>query len=99
MSQLPIWRAEVVGSVLRPPDLVAARKRLESGEMTQAQFKAVEDAAVRSAIELQADAGIDVLTDGELRRYAFYGNLIDAFEGSTARAAGRFHSGTRPASS
>src|SRR5216683_2069762 len=81
MTQLPTWRAEVVGSLLRPPDLVGARKRLESGDMTQAEFKAVEDAAVRSAIDLQADAGIDVVTDGELRRYAFYGNLIDAFEG------------------
>ena len=81
MTQLPTWRAEVVGSLLRPPDLVGARKRRDSGELTQAEFKAVEDAAVRSAIELQADAGIDVVTDGELRRYAFYGNLIDAFEG------------------
>src|SRR5216683_462797 len=81
MTQLPTWRAEVVGSLLRPPDLVGARKRLESGDMTQAEFKAVEDAAVRSAIDLQAEAGIDVVTDGELRRYAFYGNLIDAFEG------------------
>ncbi len=49
--------------------------------MTQAEFKAVEDAAVRVAIELQQEAGIDVVTDGELRRYAFYGHLIDAFEG------------------
>src|SRR6266849_2215656 len=81
MTQLATWRAEVVGSLLRPPDLVGARKRLESGDMTQAEFKAVEDAAVRSAIDLQAEAGIDVVTDGELRRYAFYGNLIDAFEG------------------
>src|SRR5258708_28172343 len=75
------WRAEVVGSLLRPPDLVEARKRLDSGVMPPAEFKAVEDAAVRSAIELQQRAGIDVVTDGELRRYAFYGNLIDAFEG------------------
>ncbi len=49
--------------------------------MTQAEFKAVEDAAVRAAIELQEKAGIDVVTDGELRRYAFYGHLIEAFEG------------------
>ena len=82
MSQDPrTWRAEVVGSLLRPPDLVAARKRLESGQMTQAELKAVEDAAVRAAIELQQQAGIDVVTDGELRRYAFYGHLIDAFDG------------------
>src|SRR6202158_3843401 len=75
------WRAEVVGSLLRPPDLVAARKQLDSGELSQAGFKAIEDAAVRDAIELQQTAGIDVVTDGELRRYAFYGHLIDAFEG------------------
>ena len=74
-------RAEVVGSLLRPPELVGARKRFESGEMTQAEFKAVEDAAVRDAIKLQEDAGIDVVTDGEQRRFAFYGHLIDAFEG------------------
>src|SRR6202049_4015325 len=75
------WRAEVVGSLLRPPDLVAARKPLDSGEVKTAHFKAIEDAAVRKAIELQESAGIDVVTDGELRRYAFYGHLIDAFEG------------------
>ncbi len=79
--QLMPWRAEVVGSLLRPPDLVTARRRLESGEMTQAEFKAVEDAAVQSSIELQEKAGIDVVTDGEMRRYAFYGHLIDSFEG------------------
>ncbi len=80
-QQMKPWRAEVVGSLLRPNDLVQARKGLEAGRMTQAEFKAVEDAAVRSAVELQEGAGIDVVTDGELRRYAFYGHLIDSFEG------------------
>jgi 5-methyltetrahydropteroyltriglutamate--homocysteine methyltransferase len=75
------WRAEVVGSLLRPPDLVAARKQLDSGELNPAGFKVIEDSAVREAIGLQEAAGIDVVTDGELRRYAFYGHLIDAFEG------------------
>jgi len=75
------WRAEVVGSLLRPPDLVAARKQMQANELAPAQFKAIEDAAVRDAIELQEGARIDVVTDGELRRYAFYGHLIDAYEG------------------
>src|SRR5450759_2204467 len=79
--QLRTWRAEVVGSLLRPPELVGARKRLEAGDLNQAEFKAIEDSAVRAAIQLQEMAGIDVVTDGELRRYAFYGHLIDAFEG------------------
>jgi 5-methyltetrahydropteroyltriglutamate--homocysteine methyltransferase len=75
------WRAEVVGSLLRPGNLVAARRELDSGDLTPAEFKGIEDAAVRAAIELQEGAGIDVVTDGELRRYAFYGHLIEAFEG------------------
>jgi 5-methyltetrahydropteroyltriglutamate--homocysteine methyltransferase len=74
-------RAEVVGSLLRPDFLVAARRRLESGEMDAARFKEVEDRAVDEAIELQTSAGIDVITDGEQRRYAFFGHLVDAMEG------------------
>src|SRR5258708_14619859 len=74
-------RSEVVGSLLRPPELAAARKRAESGELDPPRFKAIEDRAVDEAIRLQEDAGIDVITAGELRRYAFYGHLVDAFDG------------------
>jgi 5-methyltetrahydropteroyltriglutamate--homocysteine methyltransferase len=74
-------RGEVVGSLLRPADLVEARKRAEAGELVPAAFKAIEDRAVDGAIRLQEDAGIDVVTDGELRRFAFYGHLVDAFDG------------------
>jgi 5-methyltetrahydropteroyltriglutamate--homocysteine methyltransferase len=74
-------RAEVVGSLLRPDYLVAARKRLEAGEIGAADFKQVEDRAVDEAIELQVAAGIDVITDGEQRRYAFYGHLVDSMAG------------------
>src|SRR5947209_19178983 len=45
------------------------------------EFKAVEDRAVDECIDLQTQAGLEVLTDGEVRRYAFYGHLIDAVEG------------------
>ncbi len=75
------YHAEVVGSLLRPSYLADARKQLESGEMSAAAFKAVEDRAVNDAIALQETAGIDVITDGELRRYAFFGHLIDALDG------------------
>ena len=74
-------RAEVVGSLLRPEFLVAARKRLEAREIDAAQFKQIEDRAVDEAIELQTSAGIDVVTDGEQRRYAFFGHLVDAMAG------------------
>ena len=74
-------RAEVVGSLLRPPALVAARRQRESGEMSAATFKREEDREVIAAIRLQESAGIDVVTDGEQRRYAFFGHLVDSFDG------------------
>jgi 5-methyltetrahydropteroyltriglutamate--homocysteine methyltransferase len=70
-----------VGSLLRPDFLVAARKKLEAGEIDPAHFKEIEDRAVDDAIELQTSAGIDVITDGEQRRYAFYGHLVDSVAG------------------
>jgi 5-methyltetrahydropteroyltriglutamate--homocysteine methyltransferase len=75
------YRCEGIGSLLRPPHLIEARRRLEQGELTPAGFKQIEDRAVDAAVALQESAGLDVVTDGELRRYAFYGHLIDALEG------------------
>jgi 5-methyltetrahydropteroyltriglutamate--homocysteine methyltransferase len=74
-------RAEVVGSLLRPDYLVAARKQLEGGEIPPAAFKQVEDRAVDEAVAAQVAAGIDVITDGEQRRYAFFGHLVDSMAG------------------
>lgn len=74
-------RAEVVGSLLRPESLAVARRQLEAGDLDPAHFKAIEDRAVDEAIELQTSAGIDVITDGEQRRYAFYGHLVDSVAG------------------
>jgi 5-methyltetrahydropteroyltriglutamate--homocysteine methyltransferase len=75
------WRSDVVGSLLRPDYLKEARKRLEAGELDAAKFKQVEDRAVNDAIDLQLQAGMDVVSDGEMRRYAFYGHFVDAVEG------------------
>ncbi len=74
-------RSDVVGSLLRPPELKAARERAERGEITPAALKQIEDRAVDEAVRLQEEAGLDVVTDGELRRYAFFGHLIDALDG------------------
>src|SRR5579863_1537928 len=75
------YRSEVVGSLLRPTYLVEARKQFETGQLSATDFKNVEDQAVNEAIALQEAANIDVITDGELRRYSFYGHLIEALEG------------------
>jgi len=70
-----------VGSLLRPQFLVDARRQLESGEIDPARFKELEDRTVDEAVALQTGAGIDVITDGEQRRYAFFGHLVDAMAG------------------
>jgi methionine synthase II (cobalamin-independent) len=74
-------RSDTVGSLLRPAALVQAREALAAGRLAPAEFKRVEDRAVDEAVRLQEDAGLDVVTDGELRRYAFFGHLIDALDG------------------
>ncbi len=76
-----MFRSDVVGSLLRPAYLKEAREQYESGRLTDQAFKKIEDRAVDEAIDLQTRAGVDVLTDGEMRRYAFYGHLIDSVEG------------------
>lgn len=76
-----VFHSEVIGSLLRPDWLKAARQRREAGELSKHEFKAIEDRAVDEAIAFQETAGIDVITDGELRRYAFFGHLVEATEG------------------
>ncbi|MEX0816544.1 MAG: cobalamin-independent methionine synthase II family protein [Gaiellales bacterium] len=74
-------RTDVVGSLLRPPWLLEARERLERGEIGPPEFKAVEDRAVDEALRLQEEAGLDVVTDGEMRRLSFQSQMTEAVEG------------------
>jgi len=72
---------DVVGSLLRPPELIRAREDVAAQRITQAEFKRVEDHAVDQAIALQEAAGLDVVTDGEMRRLSFQSQLPEAVEG------------------
>ena len=74
-------RTDVVGSLLRPPYLLAAQEKLANGELTPSAFKRVEDKAVDDALELQEEAGLAVVTDGEMRRLSFQSQLPAAVEG------------------
>ena len=74
-------RSDVVGSLLRPAYLTEARAAFEAGRLGAPEFKRLEDRAVDEAVALQESAGLDVVTDGELRRYAFFGHLIEALAG------------------
>jgi 5-methyltetrahydropteroyltriglutamate--homocysteine methyltransferase len=78
---MTVWRSDVVGSLLRPDYLRIARESLAQGRLTPVDFKRIEDRAVDDAVALQDAAGLDVVTDGEMRRYAFYGHLVEALEG------------------
>lgn len=74
-------RAEVVGSLLRPRHLVTARRARRDGTLGAAEFKRIEDSAVDRAIALQEGSGLDVVTDGELRRGIFTGPLTENVDG------------------
>ncbi|MCZ6799607.1 MAG: cobalamin-independent methionine synthase II family protein [Nitrospirae bacterium] len=73
--------ADVVGSLLRPPELLKARQDIAAGQITQAQFKAIEDCAVDEAVRLQEEEGLEVITDGEMRRLSFQSQLMEAADG------------------
>ena len=75
------FRSDVVGSLLRPAYLLDARAALESGRLSAPDFKRIEDRAVDEAVRLQEGAGLDVVSDGEMRRYAFFGHMIEALAG------------------
>jgi 5-methyltetrahydropteroyltriglutamate--homocysteine methyltransferase len=75
------YRAEVVGSLLRPAELLEARGRWQAGELTAGQYKQIEDRAVQQALALQERCGVDVVTDGEMRRTFFTGVVTDALDG------------------
>jgi 5-methyltetrahydropteroyltriglutamate--homocysteine methyltransferase len=74
-------RTDVVGSLLRPPELLRAIERRARNEIAPAEFKRIEDAAVLAALRLQEDAGLEVVTDGEMRRLSFQSQVTEAVSG------------------
>jgi len=73
--------ADVVGSLLRPPELLKAREDLAVRSISNAEFKTIEDRAVDEAIRLQEEAGLEVVTDGEMRRLSFQSQFTEAVDG------------------
>ncbi len=72
---------DVVGSLLRPRELLEARKDVAADRITPAEFKAIEDRAVDQAVALQEEAGMEVVTDGEMRRLSFQSQMTEAVHG------------------
>jgi len=78
---LPPFRADHVGSLLRPAGLLDARARHAAGEIGAEALREVEDAAVAEVVALQRDAGLQTATDGELRRTSWHMDFIYQLEG------------------
>lgn len=76
-----LYRAEVIGSLLRPDYLKTARKEWQAGKLTTLEFKRLEDRAVDESIARQERSGVDVVTDGEMRRTHFIAPLTDVISG------------------
>ena len=84
-TRIGIPRSDVVGSLLRPAYLQEARRTAREGRLSAAEVQAVEDRAVREAIAMQEAAGLEVITDGELRRQSWV-VTIPLREAGAARA-------------
>ena len=76
----PPFRADHVGSLLRPPSLLAARERFRKGELSRAELTKLEDAAITDVVRMQEDIGLQVVTDGEFRRTLWHSDFLLSFE-------------------
>jgi len=93
----PPFRADHVGSLLRPPELRRAREDHAAGRITAGDLRAIEDEAIRDAVAMQRDVGLRSVTDGEFRRASWHmdfiyqiggigqvpGNLVSQFRNAT----------------
>ena len=75
------YRADHVGSLLRPPELLQAREDFHNQRISQDQLKEIEDRAILAALEMERQVGIDVLTDGEYRRHDWVGDFTSSVDG------------------
>ena len=75
------FRAEQVGSLLRPPELLRARAAHGEGRVPATELQLLEDLAITEAIQKQRDIGLDILSDGEMRRGSWLTDMADAVDG------------------
>ena len=79
--EIPPFRADHVGSLLRPPDLSAARAEFKAGRIDADELRGVEDEAILGVMALQRDAGLQTVTDGEFRRTSWHMDFIYSLGG------------------
>ena len=88
----PPFRADHIGSLLRPATLRQAFRAHAEGKLSDADFRAAQDRAIRDVVRLQEDCGLEVVTDGEFRRISYWEKFVRLTEGLEVRSAVfRFH--------
>jgi 5-methyltetrahydropteroyltriglutamate--homocysteine methyltransferase len=85
VRQKPPFRADHVGSFLRPKKLLDAREQHKSGSLSASALRAVEDEAIREIVRLQEDLGLRGITDGEFRRTYFHIDFLTRLSGVTTK--------------
>jgi len=75
------FRANHVGSLLRPPELRQARERRQKGEISAAELREIENRCIRDAVKMQEDIGMQGITDGEFRRNLWHADFLSQFQG------------------
>ena len=84
----PPFRADHIGSLLRPAELRQAFKDRQAGHIDDAAFAQIQDRAIREAVALQQAAGLGVVTDGEFRRGSYWGRFVERIDGFVIKPAG-----------
>jgi 5-methyltetrahydropteroyltriglutamate--homocysteine methyltransferase len=88
----PPFRADHIGSLLRPEKLRHAFRGLGERRIGEAEFRAIQDEAIRAVVKLQEEVGFQVVNDGEFRRGSYWGRFVQLTEGLTVKeAAFKFH--------
>src|ERR687892_138867 len=82
--QRPPFRADHVGSLLRPQELKQAREKRKEGRITAEELREIEDTSIRKAVAMQEAAGLQSITDGEFRRAFWHVDFLTGFEGIVA---------------
>jgi len=75
------FRANHVGSLLRPPKLRQAREQYQNGEIDAAQLREIEDRCIRDVVRIQENIGMHGVTDGEFRRNLWHADFLSQFQG------------------
>ena len=83
----PPFRADHIGSLLRPPALRQAFRKHAAKEMDDAEFAQLQDQCIRDVVTLQEQVGLQVVTDGEFRRGSYWGRFVERTQGFEIKAA------------